>query len=310
MKPLMIVVLTSVVWALQQPVSPARLDIGTSDPKRIAELHATGQRTDGKLVILWTPRGALDQAEREQLLHRLEKSVAALRQLIGIHPWQAVGAKRIVFYVSREQFVSHNNNNEVVMIPLNRFRDGRAPFTHEAAHALTARAIPDSRSGPPLAPEVMERVRATRPLWLIEGLADYLARVVSATTGLIDGDVFALGGLSEVDTTCASRLGDTTEGDILPSIGQLGEPPGLRTTDRSKVAPAFYACALSFTKFLVNTIGMQETIGLMALQSRVDRSTDPVTAGPDGVLPRIESLTGKSMAQLRTAWLAAVRNER
>lgn len=309
--PLLLLVLLSSLMSVahQQQPSPQPLDIGESDPKRIADLQARGRRTDGTLVVLWTPAGALTEAETRQLVDRLDKGVAALRTLIGRHPWQAVRDQRIVFYVSEEPFVAHSKGDEVVMIPLARVRDGRAPFLHETAHALTARAISERVPADRRDPSVFGKLRATRPLWLIEGLADYLAKSVMASSGLTEGDIFEVGNLQEVDTTCASRLVTPIDEQVLPFIGQLGEPSALRTTDRAKVAPTFYACALSFTKFLVGRIGVHETIALMALQSRLD-SAPAASVSPDEVIPRIETLTGQSMDALRTTWLRGVKEPR
>jgi hypothetical protein len=125
--------------ARRQPAEPQpaqRLNWSADDAKRIARLHETGRRSEGKFAVLWTPDGALDAAESAKLIERLDQGVAALRKLIGSHPWQAVRDERIVFYVSDDQFVSHATGTEVLLIPLARLRDGRAPFFHEAAHAL------------------------------------------------------------------------------------------------------------------------------------------------------------------------------
>jgi hypothetical protein len=282
-----------------------RLDTSGPDPGRIADLEATGRRTEGQFLILWTPHAVLTDDQASALVARLDKGVAALRQIIGVHPWQAVRDQKIRYYISRDQFVSHAlGGTEIVMIPLARLQDGRAPFLHEAAHTLTGRRV--TATGPPLDEATGDRVTASRPGWLTEGIADYLGQRAAEQAGVTEGDVFDVGGFGRVDSTCAARLATPAGEEVLPYIAALGRHPGLQTTDRPKYAPTFYACAFSFNKFLAAEIGVQELIALMELQSRVDRSTNPISLTPDGVLPRIEKLTGRTMNELKSEWLKAI----
>ena len=287
-----------------QGQAPQQLNWSADDSKRIAALHQAGMRTDGQKAVLWTPPGAIDCAHAAQLMERLDKGVTELRLVIGSHSWQYVKDQRIVFYVSDDQFVSHALGDESVIIPLIRLQDGRAPFIHEAAHALVSRGPFSDQQ--PLAPAVLDRVRATRPQWLTEGIADYLAQTAVKRAVITDGDVFDNGGIDQIDTTCARRLATPAGQEIAPLIGSTGTFPALFTTERGKYAPAFYACAFSYTKYLAALIGNNELIGLMDLMSKIDRSTNPVTIGPDGVLPRIEKLTGKSAPAVRAEWLASL----
>jgi hypothetical protein len=48
-------------------------------------------------------------------------------------------------------------------------------------------------------------------------------------------------------------------------MGENARLSALFTTDRQYVAPTFYACAFSFTKFVVSKIGLPETVALMPL---------------------------------------------
>jgi hypothetical protein len=216
----------------------------------------------------------------------------------------------LLFYVSDDQFVSHAASGGVVLIQLPRLRDGRAPFLHEAAHALLARPITGGGAPPRLDSATQDRLIATRPQWLTEGIADLLAQTAAQMAGVSEGDVFDIGGLEKVDRTCATRLATPTGEEIVRYIGALGAPTALFTTDRFKIAPIFYACAFSYTKFLAAQIGLQELIALMELQSRLNRSTDPFSIGPDGVLPRVETLTGKPTEKLQAEWLKHVQSQR
>jgi hypothetical protein len=77
-------------------------------------------------------------------------------------------------------------------------------------------------------------------------------------------------------------------------MGEHAELPALFTTDRQTVAPTFYSCSFSFTKFVVGKIGLAETVALMPL----------LASG--GVPGRIEHLTHTTIPRLREEWLRAI----
>jgi len=277
-----------------QPVPPsapaaAPLDWAADDQKRIAEL-ASGERREGTQVVLITPAGALPDAEEVALLERLDRGVAALRDVVGRHAWQVVGDQKITYYISADRFVAHASGRGAVFVPLARVQDGKAPFLHEAGHELLAtfrRPItPD--------PGQRDRVVASRPLWLGEGLADYVAQTAAARASISEGDVFDIGGLAGADAACRERLNGPRGADVLPFIGGLGAPEDLFTTRRQSVAPIFYACGTSFTKHLVDRIGLPETIALMP----------HIVAGT--VLPRIEAVAKVPMDTIRAEWRKAI----
>jgi len=275
--------------AQTKPSSAAPLDWSADDGRRVEELTAKGERREGKMVVLFTPPGAIDDSEEAALLQRLDKGVAELRAVVGIHSWQVMREPKIAYYVSLDRFVSHASGRGAVFIPLARVQDGRAPYLHEAGHELLA------TFSQPLTPDPawFERVRA-RPLWLGEGLADYVAQTAATRAGVKEGDVFDIGGLAGADAACRDRIKGPRGAEVLPFIGAVGAPEALFTTERAEVAPTFYACGTSFTKFLVGRIGLQETISLMPLILK------------NGVLARIEELTGKKMDTIRGEWRTAI----
>jgi hypothetical protein len=161
---------------------------------------------------------------------------------------------------------------------------------HEAAHEMLAAVrFPEG----PMDPERLERIRS-RPAWLTEGLADYVGKTAAARAGFTDGDVFGLGGLEEADAVCAKRLQGPRGAEILPFIGAPGAPGAPLTTERTEVAPTFYACSTSFTKHLVNRMGLKEAIALMPLIPE------------NGVIARIEALTAGTMDAIRAEWRKAI----
>jgi hypothetical protein len=264
------------------------LNWGADDATRIAHLHEGGIRVEGQQVIVWFPPQALAEPQRQELVDNLDRGVTALRALIGAHPWQRLREQKITYYISPEPFIAHATGRGVLM-PLVRLLEGRAPFLHESAHALLSPQPPSAPDDPSLAETRVPL--ASRPVWLREGMADYVAQTVAAETGFAEGDVFNVGGLVRADTTCVQRLHGPRGAEVLRFIGEAGAPEALFTTERQAVAPTFYACAQSFTKFLVARVGLQAMVELFPLirDGKVDE--------------RLAQLTQSSLPLLRAEWL-------
>jgi hypothetical protein len=177
------------------------------------------------------------------------------------------------------------------VISLNRVRQGQAPFLHEASHELLAPPPPFyPYEYPDSAAE--ERAAARFPQWLSEGLPDYLAQAAAAATGFREGDVFEIGGLTKVDSTCAARLSTSPRRpEILAKVGGQGRLDALLTTERQEVAPTFYACSHSFTKYLVDRIGVRAVVALFP----------SIQAGT--WVADLAEAAGETLPALRRAWL-------
>jgi hypothetical protein len=219
----------------QQP-----LNWSAEDGKRIESLEKGGSRIDGAHIILWFPP-SLSRADAEALMGRLDSAVEALWRRVGVHDWQQVPKGKINYYLHDDAFVAHASGRSAVFVPMARVKDGRAPFLHEATHELLA----STRTAPA---DGMAPVR--RPLWLTEGLADYIARLVADQLGISEQGPFGTPNLSGVDAVCAERARTADGASMLPFIGANAVPEVLFTTERAKFAPTFYSCAFSFTKHL------------------------------------------------------------
>jgi hypothetical protein len=280
-------------------VEPARgqssqsLDWSADDAARITYLTSQGVRLEGRTIIVWLPPDSLPVAQRQRFVDDLDRGVAALRVFVGSHSWQRFTDQKITYYVSPERFVSHATGQAAVFIPIARVTDGRAPYLHEAAHELLAARAPFYPHEHP-DPDVARRFAEAFPLWLFEGLADYVAQAVAAKTGFKEGDVFGIGGLAFADGTCAKRLAEPRGEEILRYIGGPGAPEALFTADRQTIAPTFYACAQSFIKFLVERVDVQSIVGLVPLvpQDRVEEGLMRVTKSP--------------VPSLRAEWLRSI----
>jgi hypothetical protein len=238
------------------------------------------------------PADSLDARWLASFADSLGSSIAALKALVGgPYPWQRLGDRPVVFYFSPGRFISHASGEGAVFISLTRVRRGEAPYLHEASHEILVPPAPffPYEYGDSLAEE---RAAAIFPQWLSEGLPDYLAQATSSATGFHEGDVFEVGGLAKVDSTCAARLsGSRWQSEILAKVGGQGRLEALFTEERDEVAPIFYACSQSFTKYLVDRIGVP---ALVALFPHV----------PDGSWQaQLATVAGRPLPELQRAWL-------
>ena len=165
-------------------IAQTALNWSADDAKRVAALTASGRRIEGTDVIVFHPASLLP-SNADRLLRLLDRGVPALRKRVGVHDWQAVPAGRITYYLSDDTFVSHASGRGAVFIPMARVMDGRAPYFHEAAHELLASTRRGGSSG-------ADAGAVRRPLWLTEGLADYVAQLVVTDTGITETGPFAV----------------------------------------------------------------------------------------------------------------------
>ena len=261
------------------------LNWSADDGARIDTLAKGGRRIEGIHMVVWHPPSLLP-SDADRILRRLDPAIAALWARVGTHDWQAVPKGRITFYLSDDSFVSHASGRGAVFVPMARVIDGRAPYLHEATHELLASTRVDpapSAGAPPV----------RRPLWLTEGLPDYVAQVVATEIGMTEEGPFASGGLNGADRVCAERASTADGATMLPFVGGPGRPDVLFTTDRARFAPTFYTCALSFTKFLAGRATLDSLVALFAVP-------------PGEALTRLDTLAGVPLATHRSAWLTAI----
>lgn len=268
-------------------VAPAQtaLNWSADDAARIAALEKGGRRIEGAHMVVWHPPSLLP-SDADRILRRLDPAIVALWTRVGTHDWQAVPKGRITFYLSDDSFVSHASGRGGVFVPMARVIDGRAPYLHEATHELLAstRMDPAPAAGTP---------PVRRPLWLTEGLPDYVAQAVATEIGMTEEGPFASGGLSGADRVCAERARAADGATMLPFVGGPGRPEVLFTTDRARFAPTFYTCALSFTKFLAGRATLESLVALFGVP-------------PSETLSRLETIGGTPLATHRSAWLTAI----
>jgi hypothetical protein len=258
-----------------------RLNWSADDGKRVESLVKGGSRIEGTYVILYFPP-SLPRVDADALLKRLDPAVKGLWRRIGVHDWQAVSKGKITYYLHDDAFVAHASGRSAVFMPMARVKDVRAPFLHETVHELLAsRRRASATSG--------DATPVRYPLWLTEGMADYVARVVADQLGIIEAGPFGTPTLSGVDTVCAERARTPDGAKTLPFVGVDAVPDVLFTTDRARFAPTFYSCSLSFTKHLAEHIGLDALINLFSLT-------------PTELGARMDGVAGHPLPVIVTEW--------
>jgi hypothetical protein len=248
------------------PAPATAINWTAADKANVEWLAAHGRRVARSQVIVWAPADSIAESWQNALADTLDRGVAELRRLIGgILPWQRIGARPVTYYLSPGRFISHATGEDGVFIANMLVLAGRAPYLHEAAHELLA------PKPPYWADEFSDTVVGRRlmngyPLWLIEGFASVLAYTAASTAGVHEGDIFNVGGLEKMDATCVERVAaNQWRDDILRVVGGRGRVEALFTTDRPKVAPTFYPCSESMSRFLVEAIGLERVVALFPL---------------------------------------------
>jgi len=271
------IVLLALLPAERPPAGQQPLNWAQDDGRRVATLEKDGFQVAGAHVILWCPT-SLAREDAKALVTRLDPAVAALWRRVGTHPWQSVPKGTITYYLSEDSFVAHASGRAAVFVPMARVRDGRAPFLHEATHELLASTRTD-RGSP-----------SRRPLWLTEGLPDYFARLAAADAGMTETGPFDTPTIAGADTICAERARTPDGATMIPFIGRDERPDVLFTTDRSRFAPTFYTCSLSFVSYLVDHVGLNSLVDLFGFS-------------PAEMNVRLDRLSGKKLADWRAEWL-------
>src|SRR5215204_3146435 len=181
----------------QQALDEALKKRAADDARRIESLEKFGSVLEGAHIILYFPK-SLTRIEAEALIKRLDPAVGGLWKRVGVHDWQFVPKGKIKYYLHEDQFVAHATGHSAVFVPMARVKDGRAPFLHEATHELLA-----SKHKPPA--NIVDSAVVRDPLWLIEGMADYVSRLVAPEFGIVEAGPFGTPTVDGVDGVCAER---------------------------------------------------------------------------------------------------------
>ena len=217
-----------------------------------------------RAVVDFDPEG-LDAAEREAFARLADRGVGDLERLLFKDP----GPREPVRFVVSAKIDMSRTFGRTVLLPLHRVKWQNAPYLHEAVHAL----LPSPHHS----------------TWLTEGLACYLESWVAEHVGGYDAHIFTRAGDRRIHDAARGYLKSNLGREVLPWVGVPGEPPDL-FEDRERVARPFYVLAQSFTKHLVERLGLAAVVTLTSGRD------------PEDALAR---LTGRDAGAWRGEWLSA-----
>ena len=225
-----------------------------------AELHATGQRYEGRHITLWVAHDRLDDASARAFLAQLDRGVEVVREHLATNVDEPRHPRRLEMYLSPRVGTSHVRGDvpPMIYIPTRRVRNRTAPYLHEIVHAVASWSWRHSE-------------------WLGEGLANHVATAVEPASGGYHPSAVLPTRLDGLPRYLC--LPDAKR--MLPLVGPRGRrssyTPELEAlfkdmmANRPNLAPPFYAQSWSCVDFLEARVGID---GLHAHASATEGTLD------------------------------------
>lgn len=261
------------------------------DSLNITYLINNGVKITNEKVIAWFPKDSMSFPQMQEIIDMINRGIKATEKFIHAPlAWQLHKPDEpYTFYFRSGRFISHASQAGFVSIPFWRIKNGKAPWLHEAIHEIL-----DTQTGSWFSPGVTTKdFDENMPLWLFEGLADYLSLKISLMENLPFWDVFSNSARGDTDSLFVNEIKSEKGSYILSFIGSKGVIPELSSKDRIHYAPAFYHGSSSFVKYLSDNYGIQVLLTSVSLFRKE--------------LETIEKLTGKPLEILKKEWLNKLR---
>jgi hypothetical protein len=212
---------------------------------------------------------ALTPSEASRFAGLVDQGIADVESYLKPAAPDGLREGRIVYRVGADLPYSMTRGRTVSLM-VERVRTDSAPYLHETVHVL----VPSWN----------------RSVWLSEGFASYVESYVSENIGGYDAHVFSKTGNGGVDAEAARWLGREAGRTVLPWVGTAGEPPEM-LEERRRVAAPFYVLSQSFSKFLVNKLGLPRVISLVSSRE------------PEADLAR---LSGRTVEDWKAEWVRSL----
>lgn len=260
-----------------------------NDSLSITSLVHHGIKIERRKAICWFPADSLAELRMNGIADTINTGITAAEKFIHAPlDWQAHSFNvPYVFYFRSDTFISHASAAGFVSISFWRIKNGKAPWLHEVLHEML-----DTKNGSWLDKTITdEDWKQNMPLWLFEGLPDYISFEVSQANNLYLFDVFSNSSNMNIDSIFKEDMNEKSKNTayILSHIGEKGVMPELSSKDRNLYAPGFYHGSCSFVKYIAGNYGIN--ILLLAISSfKKEQET-------------IEKLSGKPLATLKKEWL-------
>ena len=284
---MLILPLISTILFSQVPDFSKVPNVHEGDSLNIAYLLNNGTKiSDGK-VICWFPKDSLSEKKMAKITSMFNVGIGGAEKFIHApQPWQVHQPNEpYTFYFRFDRFVSHASGAGFVSIPFWRIKEGKAPWLHEVLHEMLY-----SKSESLLSKNVSEKELDEKiPLWLYEGLPDYISLKVSSAEHLRWFDVFSNSYEPDMDSLFIREIAAQKGRYILSFIGAKGIMPELFSDERIHYAPAFYHGSSSFIKYLAEHYDIKILVKGISSFGKEQET--------------IEKLTGKSLVTLKKEWL-------
>ncbi len=246
----------------------------------VASARAAGRRLTRSDVKVWVQPDAPWSAT---FADEVNVGVRAARRFLAEHG--LVARAPIEVYVCDRKVISHAPGGPFVFLARDKVEGRTAPWLHEALHVLLR------GDGPNWLTDFDDAVADREmPLWLTEGLTEFVAQSTSEAAQVSNAGPFKAT-LAELDAACA-RAAARGPAEILEKVGRPGRADALFGPARFENATVFYPCATSFVAWLSGRHGLESLL-------QAARATPSERE-------RWEELTGASLAAERSLWLRAL----
>jgi hypothetical protein len=266
------------------------LMVSCSNDETINTLRTQGVFINRERVIAYFPKNSIPENRMNEIVDTINLGITLADKYIGgPYDWQVFKNKQLTYYFCEGNFMSTTSKEGDIFIPVWRAQSNQSPWLHETMHLLL-RSV-NGNWNPKSNPMNLFKM----PMWLTEGMAEFLAMKISYDNQIPKFDLFESGGYSKVDSICNISVRQENGPHILKYIGEPGIMKKLFTKKRRFYASTFYNCSCSFTKYLVETYGLDKVLNAYTNYKKE--------------IETIENFTGKTMNELREDWLAKIKQE-
>jgi hypothetical protein len=237
-------------------------NMAEGDSTNIVYLINNGVRFEKGKVIAWFPKDSLSKERISGILDTLNFGIDKAEKFIKApYTWQVQQKSApYTFYFRFDKIIPHASGGGFVSVYFRQIKSGKAPWLHEAIHEML-----NTKAGDWLdSTKVTEEEWATKmPLWLQEGLADYIAIEVSQIYHLNLYDLFTDSKQKNLDTLFKEEMKNDKITELLTHIGGTGTMKELFAEDdksRKHYGGAFYHLSASFVKYLADKYGIKTLV--------------------------------------------------
>jgi len=267
-------------------------DMQRASREVVSTAATAADRFESRHLILYIDKGLLSTAAEQQFSADLEKGfVVASDYLQRTFNSRQRGVGKPSYYLTNRAGISHAGATDVFLFA-RRVIASPAIAIHETVHLLLVRTATTGRNREDLSADEEATLMATSGLWLVEGMASYVADELAARVPLPPARLFFDGDNSTVDTEARKWLAESRGQKVAPFVGSHGIPEDF-LADRPNVAAPFYVLGHSLVKFMIRRAGV----------SAMARLYEEHFDGTRSIEDDVKRVTRKELSQWREEWL-------